>query len=79
MSVLWASGETVVVMQWTWFSAFFNGISDGNYITHVNINAVGEAYPELILWIIVTPIIVYGSYLNIKLICKSYDEPVVNS
>jgi hypothetical protein len=62
-------------MQSTWFHAYFNGLNYGTYRTIVNVNGWEEAHLELIMWIIATLIIIYGSYLNLNLIYKVYGEP----
>jgi hypothetical protein len=72
LAITWAGLETLFVMQPTWFSAYFNGIRTGSYTTVVDVNSLGEAFPELIGWCIATPIIVYGSILTLKMISESF-------
>jgi hypothetical protein len=51
----------VCILAYTWFAAWFNG---GSII--INIDNYGEATPELFMWFMVTPFIVYGAYLNMR-------------
>lgn len=54
--------QTFGVLALVWFTAYF-----GPYMAViVNINEYGEAIPELIMWFIITPVCVYGAYLNLK-------------
>ena len=64
LSIGWAGTET----------AFFHGINTGNFMAIVDINSFGEAYPEMVFWIILTPVVIYGSYLNIIPIFADYDK-----
>jgi hypothetical protein len=45
-----------------WYETFMNG---GTKIYKINVNGYGEAIPELILFVIILPLIVYGMYLNV--------------
>ena len=74
LSIFWGASQTLIVMQAAWFSAFFHGLNTGIWTATIDINLHGEAYLELLLWCIMTPVILYGSYLNIKLIYKVYEE-----
>lgn len=73
-SILLASLETLLVLQGTWFEAYFNGLSTGTYRVIVYINNWGEAVPELYLWFIMTPVIIYGSLLNIIMVYNAYEH-----
>lgn len=62
---LFNAGMTILIC-YTWFGAFFNG----DQIT-VTINDIGEKYPELALWILTAPILLYGTYLIMR---KIWDD-----
>lgn len=58
--------ETFGLLALTWFTAFF-----GPYMAVVvKINEYGEAIPELIMWFVITPVCIYGAYLNFVEIAK---------
>ena len=59
--------ETFCVLLNTWTLAFMN---PPTYSIMVYVNNYGEAYPELIMWIILFPICVYGIYLNFRYLAK---------
>lgn len=40
----------------------------GNASVLITINEYGEMIPELFMWIIIFPIVVYGFYLNFKVV-----------
>lgn len=74
LSIGWAGTESVLLLQYVWWRAFFYGIETGNYVAMIDINRYGEAYPEMVFWIIITPIIIYGSYLNLIPILRDFDD-----
>jgi len=62
LSLLITFSETFGALLTTWIFAYLNPSKS----ILVTINAMGEAIPELIVWIIITPICIYGFYLNLK-------------
>jgi hypothetical protein len=74
LSIGWAGAETIVLLQYAWWRAFFYGLATGKYTVLIDINSFGEANAEMVLWIIITPIIIYGSYLNIIPIIRDFDK-----
>ena len=54
--------QTFGLLALVWFTAYFGP----SMAVVVTINDYGEAVPELIMWIIITPICLYGAYLNIQ-------------
>jgi succinate dehydrogenase/fumarate reductase cytochrome b subunit len=62
LSLLITFGETFIALLSTWVIAYMNPSKS----VLVTINNMNEAVPELIMWIIITPICVYGLYLNLK-------------
>lgn len=53
----------------SWLLAYLCGVQDlCNYSVLITINEFNEAVPELILWMILLPIFVYGLYLNSKIL-----------
>lgn len=74
LSICWASTETILLLQYVWWRAFFYGLATGKYTALIDINSHGEANIEMVFWIIITPIIIYGSYLNIIPIIRDFDR-----
>jgi len=62
LSLLITFGETFIALLSTWIIAYLNPSKS----VVVYIDNMHEAIPELILWIIITPICIYGFYLNLK-------------
>jgi succinate dehydrogenase/fumarate reductase cytochrome b subunit len=62
LSLLITFGETFIALLSTWVIAYMNPSKS----VLVTINNMNEAVPELIMWIIITPICIYGFYLNLK-------------
>ena len=58
--------ETFCVLMYTWMVAYLNT----TYHVDVYINNYGEAFPELIMWLILFPLCVYGLALNLRYIVK---------
>ena len=77
LSIGWAGAETIILMQYVWWRAFFYGLSTGNFTALIDINSFGEANTEMVFWIVITPIIIYGSYLNIIPILQEFDKILV--
>jgi len=65
-SISFPFGETFFLLGPIWFSAFFGP----NMSALVTINECNEAIPEMIMWIVLIPICVYGLYLNVGSILK---------
>lgn len=59
-SLYWTLGISVQLFL-IWFCAWLCGGS-----VMVYINKFGEACPELLLWFITIPVVIYGFYLNHK-------------
>lgn len=57
---LFSYGLTLLMIV-IWFIAFQNG----NRVI-LDINSIGEAIPELILWIVFIPLFIYGAFLTFK-------------
>jgi len=74
LSICWAGAETIFLLQYVWWRAFFYGIATGKYTALIDINSFGEANAEMVFWIVITPIIVYGSYLNLIPILQDFDK-----
>lgn len=47
-----------------WWVAYFSGVA----AALVTINQFGEMIPEFYIWFVLIPIVVYGWYLNFKVI-----------
>jgi len=62
LSLLTTFFQTFIALLFTWISAY---VSPSKSIL-ITIDRLGEAFPELIMWIIITPICIYGLYLNLK-------------
>jgi len=74
LSIGWAGTETILLLQYVWWRAFFYGLDSGNFVAMIDINSYGEAHIEMVFWIFITPIIIYGSYLNIIPIIQDFDK-----
>jgi hypothetical protein len=74
LSIGWTGAETLVLLQYVWWRAFFYGLQTGSYTALIDINSFGEANSEMVFWIIITPLIIYGSYLNILPILRDFDR-----
>lgn len=59
-SILVTYGLTLILL-YVWVLAY---ISDGSIIIYIN--NYGEALPELVMWIILIPVITYGTYMNFR-------------
>ena len=69
LSLFLTFGELFVLLL-IWVEAYFTL----DKATIVYINRFGEAFPELVLWIVILPICVYGFFLNFKVIMKSFRQ-----
>lgn len=56
-ALLISYGFAMVTLS-TWVAAYLNG----GYIT-VTINQYNEMYPELVMWIILTPLLTWGAWI----------------
>jgi hypothetical protein len=57
---LFSYGFTLLVII-IWFTAFSN-----NNKVLLDINSIGEAIPELIMWVVIIPLFVYGMWETMK-------------
>ena len=69
-SLLTTFGLTFIVLAQCWFTAYFHS----SMSVLITINEYGEAIPELILWFVMTPICVYGLYLNYRMVCIEWRD-----
>lgn len=69
LSLLLTFGELFVLLL-VWVEAYFSL----DKATIVYIDRFGEAFPELILWIVILPICIYGFYLNFRVIMNQYQR-----
>lgn len=58
------------MMYFLLFPLFLVAFLTGTYQSVLHINLFGEGNFEIMLWIITLPLMIWGSYLNIKFIKK---------
>lgn len=56
------------VLLYIWVMAYI--VPEKVVLVYVDI--YGEAFPELIMWIVMLPYLTYGFYLNYKMITKNF-------
>jgi hypothetical protein len=56
---------------WMWYESWMNG---GTKLFMIDINMYGEAISELILFVVILPMIVYGMYLNVMSMKNEVNE-----
>jgi hypothetical protein len=53
---------------------FLMAYTSGTYLCVMDINRVGEANIELVMWIIVLPVLIYGTLLLCQDVLNIFDE-----
>ena len=62
------------MMYFLLFPLFLVAFLTGTYQSVLDINMFGEGDLEIVLWIISIPLVIWGSYLNVKFIKKYLDD-----